>query len=118
MADFTFSCHRCVPGTPGFNNLTTQMEGMRKKFRIKSSTPERSWSIEFHMQSLVERDLILAHFNSQYGINGTPFYWTSLPSWIFAIETSLYVVYKSYKEEVVAADIFNITIEFDEVIIG
>lgn len=113
MADFAFACHHIEPGTPAWNVLTTDMEGMRKKRRLVSTLPIKSWALTFRLLTKVERDLMLAHYNSMKGTL-TPFHWTSIPTWV-DVTTSYYnVVYKSYKEQLSAGTLWEIVVEFEE----
>jgi len=75
MANFSFDIHRCTAKTPVWNNIATEMEGMKKKTRLKSTQPKRTWEIELRLQDGSETQNVLDHFNGQYGINGTPFNW-------------------------------------------
>ncbi|MDY0313758.1 MAG: hypothetical protein RBR32_01645 [Bacteroidales bacterium] len=112
MADFAYVPHRVEPGTPQYNVLTTEMEGFKKKRRIVTTDPKRTWTLYFRGQSKTERDLLLAHYKGQYG-QGTPFNWTSVPSYI-SDDSSYYVAYESYSEVCIMNNIWEITIVFEE----
>ncbi len=112
MADFDFVCHHCEPGTPSWNVLSTDMEGMRKKTRLVSSLAMKSWILVFRLLTKTERDLMLAHYNAQKGAL-TPFNWTSIPSWVDTSVSYYYVRYKSYKEQLIAATLWEITVELE-----
>lgn len=90
---FSFDIHRCTTKAPRWNNVATEMEGMKKKTRLKSTQPQREWEIEIHLQDDSETDLILDHFNDCYGINGDIFLWER-PD--FFGGGSYYVRYKTF----------------------
>ena len=112
MADFTFECHHCEVGTPAWNVLSTDMEGLRKKTRLVSSLPMKSWTLVFRLLTKDERDLILAHYNAQKGPL-TPFNWTSIPNWVDTSVSYYYVRYKSYKEQLSAGTLWEVTVELE-----
>jgi hypothetical protein len=112
MANFAFVPHHCTPKRKDYNVVRTDMEGMRIKTRLKSTNPIREWELEFRVQNNTERAALLSHYDGEYGIL-TPFNWTSVPDYISA-ETSIYVRYKVYSEELVVNNVWEITIEFEE----
>jgi hypothetical protein len=112
MADFDFDPHHCVQTKKEYNVLKTDMEGMKIKTRLKSTLPLRQWELVFHLQSNTERNALLSHYDGQYG-SLTPFNWTSIPEHISA-ESSIYVRYVSYKEDVIATNCIEVSIEFEE----
>lgn len=92
MADFTFDFHRCTPReAPKYNVLKTQMEGWKVKTRLKSTDPVRWWEIEIRGRTNTERDLIIAHWDGQFG-QTTPFNWVRPASWD---GITYYVTYES-----------------------
>lgn len=111
MADFTFECHHCEPGTPIYNVLSTEMEGVTEKSRLISTRPKKTWQIEIRLQTKAERDQVLAHYTGQSGTL-IPFNWTTVPSYIDSTST-YYVKYVEYSETLTAT-LFNITIKFKE----
>jgi hypothetical protein len=112
MSDFNFIPHHCSPKRKDYNVVSTDMEGMRIKTRLKSSLPMREWELEFRIQNKTERDALLSHYDSQYGTL-TPFNWTSIPTYISS-ETSIYVRYKIYSEELIVQNVWTIQIELME----
>lgn len=115
MADFNFSPHESKSGTPKFNTIITKMEGMKKKSRVKSDDPERTWIIKFNGYSDSEHQSILDHYNGQYG-DGLPFNWTSVPDNINN-GNDLYVRYLSMEETKIFNNCWEIEITFQEEII-
>lgn len=113
MADFAYECHHIEPGTPVWNVLMTDMEGMRKKTRLVSSLPKKSWTLTFRLLTKDERDLVLAHYNAQKG-SLTPFHWTSIPSWVDTSVSYYNVRYISYKEQLSAGTLWEIEVQFEE----
>lgn len=113
MSDFAFDCHHITVNPPEWNVLLTDMEGMRKKTRLVSSLPKKSWILVFRLLTKDERDLILAHYNTQKG-SLIPFYWTSIPSWVDTSVSYYYVRYTSYKETLSAGTLFELEITFEE----
>lgn len=114
MAAFDFEIHHIEVGTPIYNVLSTDMEGYHKKTRLITSSPKRTWKIYIYLQTLAERNLILAHYNSMYG-GLTSFSWTSIPTYIGFESSSVNVYYISYKETLTGT-LWNIEIEFEEVL--
>lgn len=112
MADFAYNCHHIEPGTPNWNVLVTEMEGLRKKRRLVSTLPTRTWALTFRLQTLAERDALLAHYNAQKA-GLTPFHWTSVPTYVATV-AYYNVAYKSYKESLVAGTLWEIVIELEE----
>ena len=112
MADFNWLPHHVELGPPQWNTLLTEMEGMRKKARLISSLPMKTWILFFRLLTKVERDLLLDHFNGQYG-QTIPFNWTNIPSWIDTSASYYYVRYKSYKEELSGGTLWDVTVEFE-----
>lgn len=112
MADFNFSIHHCTQTKKQYNVLRTDMEGFKVKKRLKSTLPVRMWECELRLLSNTERNAILAHYDGQYG-ETIPFDWTSIPEHISS-ESSISVFYYSYEEEVIANNVYNIIIEFEE----
>jgi hypothetical protein len=111
MPDFNFSIHHIEPGPPIFNVLSTDMEGYKKKTRLITTLPKRTWKVFMYLLTKAERDLVLAHYNSCYG-GLTSFHWTSVPTYIDTV--SYYnVIYTGYKETLTAT-LFNIEIDFEE----
>lgn len=112
MTDFDFPVHRMTPGPPKWNVLQTQMEGWTKKTRLKSTVPVREWTIEIRGRTNTERDLIIAHYNGQFG-ETTAFNWI-VPEF-FGGET-YYVRYKtfSYENPEGLGNIWNFEIGFEE----
>jgi hypothetical protein len=115
MANFSWISHRTEPDAPIWNVVSTDMEGMKKKTRLKSTDPMRMWTLFFRIQTNAERETLLGHFNAQYG-STEPFYWTSVPDHISA-EASIYVRYVYYKETIQLYDIWEIEVKFEEVLI-
>ena len=95
MADFTFGIHRLTPEKPNYNVLQTKMDGWRVKRRLKSTVPQRRWSMEIRGRTNSERDSILAHYNGQTG-SLTPFDWI-VPTF-FGGQT-FYVTYEDFSYE-------------------
>lgn len=95
MADFTFEIHRLTPEAPKYNVLQTKMEGWRVKRRLKSTEPQRRWTVEIRGRINSERDSILSHYNGQIG-SLTPFDWI-VPTF-FGGQT-FYVTYESFTYE-------------------
>ena len=96
MVDFAFPVHRVSPEAPKYNVLQTKMEGWRVKRRLKSSLPQRRWTVEIRGRTNSERDLILTHYNGQQGPL-TPFDWIITPTF-FGNET-IEVTYESFTYE-------------------
>jgi hypothetical protein len=68
MADFTFGLHSMIQlGPSEYNVLSTKGEGWTVKTRLKSTRPARRWQVEIRGRTIAERDLILAHWDTQYG---------------------------------------------------
>lgn len=109
--DFSYEPHAVRPGTPQWNVLATDMEGMTKKTRLISTRSKMTWELEFRLQTKAERDLLLAHYNGQNG-SLTPFNWTSVPSYIDSTST-YYVRYVEYVETLIAT-LFNVVLKFEE----
>lgn len=114
MADFEFGIHRVTNSPPKYNVLETEMEGMKKKTRLKSTTPVREWSIEIRARTNTERDAILAHYSGQNG-SLTAFNWI-VPS--FWGGSTYYVRYKSfaYESPEGLGSLHNFQITFEEAI--
>ena len=112
MANFNFIPHHCSPTRKDYNVVRTDMEGMRIKTRLKSTRPIREWELEFRIQNKTERDALLSHYDSQYGTL-SPFNWTSIPTYISS-EASVYVRYKSYSEELMVMNVWEIKISLEE----
>jgi len=112
MSDFNFVPHKIEVGPPRYNVLSTKMVGMRKKRRVVSSEPERTWTLYFNGQTKAERDQILSHYNEQLGC-GVPFYWNSVPDYVDSA-SSYYVAYSEdgYSERIVTG-IFEIVVKFE-----
>lgn len=112
MADFNFVSHKIEVGTPRYNVAKTKMVGMRKKARLLSSEPDRSWTLYIFGLTKSDRDLILAHYQGQNG-NCIPFYWTSVPDYVDTA-ASYYVTYAEdgYSERIVNG-IFEVTVKFE-----
>lgn len=110
--DFNFTPHHCVPLKKDYNVLRTEMEGMKVKTRLKSTRPLRAWELEFRIQNNNERLAYLGHWDNQYGIC-VPFNWLSVPDYI-STESSIYVRYISYKEELIVNNVWIITVQFEE----
>jgi len=116
MADFTFTIHRCSPGTPTYNVLVTPMEGWRKKTRLKSTHPLQTWNVAIRGQTNTEKDLIVAHYKGQGGYL-TPFNWVVTPSFFSGdTPTTYYVRYKefTYENPDGLGNIWNFDITFEE----
>ena len=113
MADFTFAVHRVTPEPPKYNVLQTKMEGWRVKRRLKSTVPQRRWSIEIRGQTNTERNSILSHWSGQYGPL-TPFNWIVTPT--FFGDATYYVTYEdfSYANPEGMGNIWNFSIIFLE----
>lgn len=94
--DFEFAIHRMTPEAPKYNVLQTKMEGWRVKRRLKSSVPQRRWSVEIRGQTNDERDSILTHYATQQGPL-IPFNWIVTPTF-FGGET-YYVTYEQLDYE-------------------
>ena len=115
MANFDFTAHEIDEGPPVYNTVITKMEGLRRKARVKSSEPDRTFKLKFNGQTDTEKNAIKAHYDSQYG-DGDPFYWTTVPSDIDS-GTNIYVRYKSISFDKIMNNIHEISIEFQEEII-
>lgn len=90
---FTFPIHRLTSDPPKYNVLQTNMDGWRTKRRLKSTAPQRRWTIEIRGRTNDERDLIITHYNSKKG-SLTPFNWTINPT--FFGEATYYVTYEDF----------------------
>lgn len=112
--NFTWDSHRVEPIGPKYNVLVTEMEGMRKKTRLKSTKPARSWKLYFRVQNNTERTALKGHYDGQFG-ELTPFYWTSIPEHI-SDESSIYVRYTSYEEDPIQFNTWEISMTFEEVL--
>lgn len=113
MADFAWEPHRVEPGVPEWNTVSSEMEGMRKKVRLKSTRPKMIWTLFFRGQSTAEKNAKLAHYNGQYK-DLIPFNWTSVPS---EIGTGPYNVrYQALKIDHIMNEIWELEITFEEVI--
>jgi hypothetical protein len=99
MADFSFPIHRMSPGAPEYNVLQTDMEGWKRKSRLKSTHPRRTWDIEIRGRTNSEKDLIIAHWDGQAAGN-LPFNWIVTPTFFSGgVPTTYYVRYKELKYE-------------------
>jgi hypothetical protein len=94
MADFSFEIHRLTPEAPKYNVLATKMEGWRVKRRLKSTAPQRRWTIEIRGRTNGERDSILSHYNGQFS-SLIPFNWIVTP--IFFGNYTFYVTYEEFE---------------------
>ena len=112
--DFTYNAHEVEFGPPEYNVVTSEMEWMKEKTRLKSTLPKRTFTLKFKLQSSTEKDILLSHFNSCYG-SYLSFNWTSIPSDLSS-ETSIEVRYKSFSYERQGYNIFEVDIEFKEVL--
>jgi len=110
---FSYIPHHIEPGTPVWNVLMTDMEGMRKKTRLISSLPKKSWTLTFRLLTKVERDALLDHYNAQKG-SLTPFHWTSIPTYIDTSVSYYNVRYVLYKEQLSAGTLWEVTVELEE----
>ena len=116
MADFTFTPHKVQPGVPVYNNILTKMEGMRKKGRNKSSEPDIDFTLTFDGQTDAEMKAIFSHYDGQYGGDGDPFYWTTVPDYIDS-GTNIYSRYKSIEREHIFNNCWVVTVVLQKEII-
>ena len=119
MADFTFAIHRCTPGVPEYNVLSTPMEGWKVKTRMKSTHPKRTWNIEIRGQTNAEKDSIISHYSGQ-GASNVPFNWVVTPIFFCGgTATTYYVRYKevSYENPDGVGNVWNFSITFVEELI-
>jgi hypothetical protein len=102
------------PSAKKYNVLKTEMEGMKVKTRLKSTSPVREWEIEIRCRTNTERDAILTHYEGQNG-SLTAFNWTA-PTF-FGGET-YFVRYKEFEYENPEGlgNVWNFRIIFEEVI--
>jgi hypothetical protein len=114
--EFNFNIHRCTAKTPVWNNVATEMEGMKKKRRLKSTLPKRAWEIEIRMRNAAERDEILAHFNANYGINGETFLWRQMPSFYGTLEVYVCYIGFEYSNPQGLGTHWDFNITFEEIV--
>lgn len=107
MADFTFEIHSFTPEAPKYNVLSTKTEGWRVKRRLKSTDPQRRWSIEIRGRTTVEKDAIVDHFNGQKA-DLLPFNWVVTPA-AFDVtgDGTYYVTYEEFQFDN-AESVYNI----------
>ncbi len=113
---FNFEVHSINPHTPEWNVLQTDMEGWKRKTRLKSTDPIRRWTVEIRGRTNSEKDSILAHFNDNNGAL-TNFLWNVLPTiWNTGYGTSYQVQYESfeYANPDNIANVWDFTITFRE----
>jgi hypothetical protein len=113
---FSFDVHSINPHTPEYNVLQTQMEGWKRKTRLKSTDPVRRWTVEVRGRTNSEKDLIVAHWDDNNGPL-TNFTWNVLPAiWNTGYGTSYQVQYESmeYDNPDGKANIWDFTITFRE----
>lgn len=114
MTDFAYEAHEVEFGAPEYNVVTSEMEWMRIKTRLKSTLPRRTFTLTFKLQSATEKNALLSHYNGQYGAYQS-FNWTSIPDDLSS-ESSIEVRYKSFDYERQGYNIFEVKIEFIEVL--
>lgn len=113
---FNFEVHSISPHTPKYNVLQTDFEGWKRKTRLKSTDPIRSWTVEVRGRINSEMALILAHWNDNQG-QLTNFQWNVLPVvWNAGYGTTFQVQYDSmeYDNPDNIANVWDFVIRFRE----
>ena len=113
---FNFDVHSIKPFTPQYNVLQTDMEGWKRKTRLKSTDPIRRWTVEVRGRINSEKDIIVTHWNENNGPL-TNFTWQVRPTiWNTGYGSAYQVQYETmeYDNPDSIANVWDFVITFRE----